>query len=392
MSFLLRANPFINMSVSGTPVNTSDPQASTALLSFAYEDSLLGCAKFAFTITHPHPASYKMLNDELPFQLQYGETDGSQEGSWSAVKNCEIVKMTKQHHRSFTVTTVKGLCAGHSLNREMIFGKLWKNARISDIVTELIEEAKLTPKVAETEGKFTLQSEPQLISHYINKYLSLLAWNSRLGTDWRLWVADGSVAYFMPTPVAYGKYAVNTMFTDHEDILERAKNNVRVIKMLNPRVTVTKERQIIDNSGRSATIVWDLARDRYEVGVGSDRTGGFQYLQSRPTTSNQSTEVIRMNLQRDRQTDVSTRQLADRVAKTSFAKKARSRNILTAEVPMIPDVVRPGETVRVSMVRAAGGGQGVYSEHSGLWVIQSVRNVFSQGAVKGYVTMERRNS
>lgn len=345
------------------------------LIGFSFAESLSGCARFALKVETQNGRQFDSFvkNDETPFTLRFGTGENPDSGKQSRQKQLRLLFSSRKLIGNARAQFVfKGLCNGVVLNQHRAKDKHWKNRRISDIVEELIRDAGLQARVAQTEGKFTISGANLPTGKFISQCLLPLAYSQK-GRDWRLWVEDGKTVHFEPTSPT-GTVKITNMFRDGW------------VKLKSPRIIKDVRSQDADRSGKIEVVMYDADTDRLvrkEIGEGA---GQFNYLgQGRPVERQDVSESIIVNMARDRQTDLQPDKLVRQVGQTIWGRKGRSLYQLVGICEF-----EPGVTVNQNATVDLTGPLGLQDVNTGQWVVSGVKHINSGGAVKTMIVCEKR--
>ena len=345
------------------------------LIGFSFAESLSGCARFALKVETQNARQYDSFikNDETPFTLRFGTNENPDAPKQSRQKSLRVLFSTRKLIGNARAQFVfKGTCNGVLLNRHRTKDKHWNKKRISEIVEELISDAGLTPKVAQTEGKFTLSGANLPTGKFINQSILPYAFSQK-GRDWRLWVEDGKTVHFEPTTPS-GSVKFTNLYRDGW------------VKLKSPRVIKDTRMQDVDRSGKIEVVMYDADNDRLvrqEIGEGA---GQFNYLGSgRPVERKHVSESLIINMARDRQTDLQPDKLVRQVGQTVWGRYGRSLYRLVGMCEF-----EPGISINQTATVDLTGPLGTQDVNTGQWVVSGVKHVNSGGALKTMVVCEKR--
>ncbi len=358
------------------------------LISFVYEESLDGCAKWALNLTDKDSDAFRpfIVNDGASgktFKFRFGlvgtadpiPLTGALLSNW---KTLELLQTRKRTLGEMTLYNFTGLCHGHALNRHNKPDGNWENKRISEIVKELAEDAGLQTDIEETVGQYTISNGKNKSGPFIKDYLLPLAYSKSGRKDWRFWVRDGSTVVFRPTNHTEG---AKHIFSD------RVMNDPSILSMKGPEIVKTVASQVWDGSGRSKVTVHDPMVDRYQQHEVYEGNAAFNYLgKGKPKDRQKGTEVevpTRFTEKRNVK-GLTTAEQMKHEAETRWARNARSLYKMVSEVQYSTGL-SPGDKVRV-LVRDNKDPD----EATGLWQLHTIRNICTRGAIRSYVVLERR--
>lgn len=346
------------------------------LLGFNYVESMGGCARWAVSFDTQDNKLYDafLKQDEVEFTLRFGtgmNTDGPQHSKKKLVR---ILKPKKRMAGNARITfNVKGTCAGIRLQRHRSKDKHWRERRISEIVDELVSEVGLEAEVEETEGKFNLMGCNLPTGKFIKRDLLPLA-HSRSGNDWRLWVEDGRRVHFSPA--------------DPKGKVLRFTNLYRNgwLKLKSPELIKDRRFDAEDRTGKIEVVMYDSDRDRLVRKEIGERSGGFNYFGSgRPTERRHVSETVRVNYQRNRQTNLRPDKLVRQIGQTIWSQHGRSLYRLVGELEYEPGI-SVNQLAHVDLV----GPFGVPDVNAGVWLVHAVKHLYSRGDVRTWVVLEKR--
>lgn len=364
------------------------------LVSFLYEESLDGCAKWAMNLVDKVSDRF---NDFLAldggtgftFRFRFG-VDGinpqnpvnfpitpylKKLTNW---KTLELLQGRKRTWGDLTVFNFKGLCHGNALNRCHPIDRNWERARVSDIVTELAEDAGLDADVEETVGQYTISNGKCSSGSFIKNYLLPLAYSRSGRKDWRFWVRDGDTVVFRPS---------NSTESPRLKFSDWVQDDPNIIIMAGPEAIKTVAQQVWDGSGRMRVNGHDPMSNRYQWHETYESNADFNYLaRGRPFdrewgTATQSFSHFAEN--RNLWGKTTTEQLKHE-AESRWARNARGLYKMVSEVPFSVGLT-PGDKVRVVCQEWDDP-----DSSSGIWQLNKVRNICTQGELKAYVVLEKR--
>lgn len=346
------------------------------LLGFNYVESLGGCARWGFSFDTQQNRKYDdfIKEDESEFTLRFGSGMNPVGPSQSKLKTVRSLRASKRLvGNARVIFNIKGTCAGIRIQRHRAKDKHWKDRRISQIVSELISEAGLRAQVARTEGEFSLMGCNLPTGKFIKRQLLPLAYTLK-GSDWRLWVEDGKTIHFEPTTPTGRILRFTNLFRDGW------------LKLKSPQVVKDTTYEPELRNGKIEVVMYDTDQDRLirrEIG---ENSGQFRYLGSgRPRERRHVSETLRINVQRNRQTNVRPDKLVRQVGRTVWAEHGRSLYRLIGQLDY-----EPGLTVNQPAIVDLSGPFGIPDVNTGRWIVHSVKHLYSRGDVKTWVILEKR--
>jgi len=348
------------------------------LLGFNYIESMGGCSRWAMSFSTQDDSKYNSLlkNDELDFSFRFGtsmNTDGPQQ---STLKHVRILHAKKRlFGRAKVIFTLRGTCSGIAIQKHRAKDKHWKDKRISEIVTDLLQDFdSLTPQIEKTRGKFSLMGCNLPTGSFIRRFLLPFAFGSK-GTDWRFWVEDGKKVHFEPLKPKGRPYRFTNLFRDNW------------LKMKSPQVVKDTRFESELDYGKVEVVMLDPDHHRLIRETVSDKNSKLNYLarRGRPTPREHTARTRRLGLQQRRQTDVSPQTLVQNVSQTLWGRHSRSLYRLTGELDYEPGI----SVNHLAMVDLAGP-FGAPDINTGMWVVHSVKHLYSHGSIRTWVLLEKR--
>lgn len=352
--------------------------SGTELTGFSFLETLDGCARWSLIFSTQRQGDFDDLikNDETEFTLRIGTRLNPSGPQYSTQKTVRILRAQKMISAGRGVTfNFKGACSGIKLQRHRAKDKQWEDKRISEIVQELVDDVGLESNVQRTEGKFSLMGCNLPTAQFINRQLLPLAY-ARRGNDWRLWVEDGKTVRFEPLrPLGSSTLRFTNTFRENW------------IKLRNPKVVKDTLNEARRRRGKIEVMMYDSDRDRLIRNEVGERRGQFQYLSSRgrPVEREHVSESIRVNYQRDRQTNLRPDKLVRQMGQNIWGRHARSLYRLIGEVGY-----EPGIRVNTAAIVDLVGAFQIPDQNSGVWVVQAVKHTYSRGQPRSWVALEKR--
>lgn len=362
------------------------------LVSFVYEESLSGCAKWALNLVEDDSNKFNRFirmdgGAGKTFRFRYGlqgsqdkyPPTGQQISNW---KTLELLQSRKRTVGRRVLFTFRGLCHGHVLNRRRKPNANWHQARICDIVQDLAEDAGLGHDVEQTVGQYSLSMGDCSSGYFIKHYLLPLAYSKAPSTakDWRFWIRDGNTVVFKPT---------NISEAPKHKLSDNIKDDILILPLLGPESVKTVATQVYDGSGSLKMEAHDPLTNRYQWYEVNENNANFGYMgRGKPLPRQRSTAVtMTTNFTEKRNLwGKSTREQLRQEAETRFALNARGLYRMVSRVPFAVGMY-PGDKARV-MIKS--GSSFEMDEGTGIWQIHTVRAVLTHGEIKAYVVLERR--
>jgi len=347
------------------------------LIGFNFEESLEGCARWAFSFDTQDNSKYSnfIKDDESDFTFRFGTGMNTDGPSYSPLKSGRLLLAKKRLiGNGHIIFNLKGACSGVAIQKHRAKDKHWKDAKISDVVSELLSEFRgLSPKVESTEGQFTLMGCNQPTGKYISKSLLPLAY-SQQGADWRFWVEDGKTVHFSPTNPKGEPYRFTNLFRSGW------------LKMKSPEVIKDTRFDTHLNTGRIEVVMYDTDTDRLVRREVDENSGNFNYLGSgRPVNRNFVSQTFNINMLKERQTNLRPDKLVQQVGRTIWSRYARSLYRISCELDY-----EPGISIGRPAVVDLSGPFGLPDQNTGNWLIHTVKHTYSRGDVKTWVVLEKR--
>jgi len=190
-------SPYIRfeMKVNGQDLRMEESR----LLNFLYYHSIRGSAQYYVYCTAKKWNYYDQLYEPgTEVQIRFGRKDGST-SLWSPTHTMLVGEVEAHYHPQCVFVNVTGMDKGVKLF-ERCSQKVWKDKKISEIVTELAGESELDTQVESTKGKFNLTQALMPDGHYIQKVLLPLAYNASR-QDYLCYIKEGKTLVFEPPDV-----------------------------------------------------------------------------------------------------------------------------------------------------------------------------------------------
>lgn len=170
------------------------------LLNFLYFHSIRGSAQYYVYATDRQWSYFDQLYEPgTEIQIRFGRKDGST-SLWSPTHTMLVGEVEAHYHPQCVFVNVTGMDKGVKLF-ERCSQKVWKDKKVSDIVTELAGESGLSTQVESTKDEFNLTQALMPDGHYIEKVLLPIAYTASR-QDFLFYIKEGNTVVFEPPDVS----------------------------------------------------------------------------------------------------------------------------------------------------------------------------------------------
>lgn len=192
------ASPYVRfeMKVDGQDLKMEESR----LLNFLYYHSIRGSAQYYIYATDKKWNYYdKLYEPGTEIQIRFGRKDGTT-SLWSPTHTMLVGEVQAGYHPQCVFVNVTGMDKGVKLF-ERCSQKVWKNKKVSDVVSDLAEENELDTQIEATKDEFDLTQGLLPDGHYIHKKLLPMAYNASR-QDYLCYVKEGTTLVFEPPDVS----------------------------------------------------------------------------------------------------------------------------------------------------------------------------------------------